>query len=62
MSKIAIYRFHDVLPARASQKEGSWKLPIVILALVGLFVVIDLAVFRVGVKLFRREEILSKLA
>jgi ABC-2 type transport system permease protein len=36
--------------------------PMVILALVGLFVLIDFAVFRVGVKLFRREEILSKLA
>ncbi len=36
--------------------------PLVILALVGLFLVIDLVVFRVGVKLFRREEILSKLS
>jgi ABC-2 type transport system permease protein len=36
--------------------------PMVILALVGLFVLIDFAVFRLGVKLFRREEILSKLA
>jgi ABC-type Na+ efflux pump permease subunit len=36
--------------------------PMVILALVGLFALIDFAVFRVGVKLFRREEILSKLA
>lgn len=36
--------------------------PMVILALTGLFVLIDFAVFRAGVKLFRREEILSKLA
>jgi ABC-2 type transport system permease protein len=36
--------------------------PIVIVALVSLFVLIDLIVFRAGVKLFRREEILSKLA
>jgi ABC-2 type transport system permease protein len=36
--------------------------PIVIAALIGLFAVIDFAIFRIGVKLFKREEILSKLA
>lgn len=36
--------------------------PLVILALIGLFGLVDLAVFRAGVKLFRREEILTKLA
>ncbi len=36
--------------------------PMVILALVGVFVLVDFAVFRIGVRLFRREEILSKLA
>jgi len=36
--------------------------PTVILALIGLFMLIDFAVFRIGVRLFRREEILSKLA
>lgn len=36
--------------------------PPVILSLIGLFLLIDLAVFRAGVKLFRREEILSKIA
>lgn len=36
--------------------------PIVISALIGLFGIIDLAVFRMGVKLFKREEILSKLS
>jgi ABC-type Na+ efflux pump permease subunit len=36
--------------------------PMVILALIGLFGLIDFAVFRAGVKLFKREEILSKLA
>ncbi|MCP8309893.1 MAG: ABC transporter permease subunit [Candidatus Methylarchaceae archaeon HK01B] len=36
--------------------------PIVITALIGLFVIIDLAIFRTGVKLFKREEILSKIA
>jgi ABC-2 type transport system permease protein len=36
--------------------------PIVILALTGIFGIIDLAVFRMGVKLFKREEILSKLS
>jgi len=36
--------------------------PVVILALIGLFGLVDLAVFRVGVKLFKREEILTKLA
>ena len=36
--------------------------PTVILALIGLFGLIDFAVFRAGVKLFKREEILSKLA
>jgi len=35
--------------------------PIVILALIGLFAAIDLVVFRLGLKLFKREEILSKL-
>ena len=35
--------------------------PIVISALIGLFGIIDLAVFRMGVRLFKREEILSKL-
>jgi ABC-2 type transport system permease protein len=35
---------------------------VVIIALIGLFALIDFAVFRAGVKLFKREEILSKLA
>jgi len=35
--------------------------PMVITALIGLFAIIDLAVFKIGVKLFKREEILSKL-
>jgi len=34
---------------------------IVILALIGLFAAIDLVVFRLGLRLFKREEILSKL-
>lgn len=36
--------------------------PMVIAGLAGLFAVIDVFVFRVGVKLFRREEIMSRLA
>ncbi len=36
--------------------------PMMITALIGLFAIIDLAVFKIGVKLFKREEILSKLA
>lgn len=36
--------------------------PAVVAALVGLFAIIDVLVFRIGVKLFRREEIMSKLA
>ncbi|MBN1244565.1 ABC transporter permease [Candidatus Bathyarchaeota archaeon] len=36
--------------------------PIVIAALIALFAVIDFAIFRIGVKLFKREEILSKIA
>jgi ABC-type Na+ efflux pump permease subunit len=36
--------------------------PIVIVALIGLFGLVDFAVFRIGVKLFKREEILTKLA
>lgn len=36
--------------------------PPVILALIGLFGLVDFAVFRAGVKLFKREEILTKLA
>ncbi|HLE74663.1 MAG TPA: ABC transporter permease subunit [Candidatus Bathyarchaeia archaeon] len=36
--------------------------PVVVTALIGFFAIIDLAVFKIGVKLFKREEILSKLA
>lgn len=36
--------------------------PLVILALIGLFGLVDFAVFRAGVKLFKREEILARLA
>jgi ABC-type Na+ efflux pump permease subunit len=36
--------------------------PTMITALIGLFAIIDLAVFRTGVKLFKREEILAKLS
>lgn len=36
--------------------------PIVITVLIALFVIIDVSVFRIGVELFKREEILSKLA
>jgi ABC-type Na+ efflux pump permease subunit len=36
--------------------------PSVITVLIGLFAIIDFAVFKIGVKLFKREEILSKLA
>jgi len=36
--------------------------PLIITALIAAFAVIDFAIFRIGVKLFKREEILSKLA
>ena len=36
--------------------------PLVIAALIGLFGLVDFAVFRAGVQLFKREEILTKLA
>ena len=36
--------------------------PIVISALIGIFATCDFAIFGIGVKLFKREEILSKLA
>lgn len=36
--------------------------PLVILALIGLFAFVDFVVFRTGVKLFKREEILARLA
>jgi len=36
--------------------------PLVVTALIGLFTIIDLAVLKIGIKLFKREEILSKLA
>ena len=36
--------------------------PVVIAVLICLFVFIDLAVFRIGLKMFKREEILAKLA
>jgi len=35
--------------------------PVLVAALIGLFAIIDLFAFRIGVKLFKREEILSKL-
>jgi ABC-2 type transport system permease protein len=36
--------------------------PLVILVLIGVFLLIDFVVFRLGLKLFKREEILAKLA
>ena len=36
--------------------------PIMIAALIAAFAIVDLAIFRIGVKLFKREEILSKIA
>jgi ABC-2 type transport system permease protein len=36
--------------------------PLVILALIGAFLLVDFVVFRLGLKLFKREEILAKLA
>jgi ABC-2 type transport system permease protein len=36
--------------------------PLMVLGLIGLFAVVDVLVFRVGVKIFRREEILQRLA
>ena len=36
--------------------------PLVILALIGAFLLIDFVVFKLGLKLFKREEILAKLA
>jgi ABC-2 type transport system permease protein len=36
--------------------------PPIILALIGAFSLVDLIVFRLGLKLFKREEILAKLA
>ena len=36
--------------------------PLTVLALIGLSAVIDFAIFRIGAKLFKREEILLKLA
>ena len=36
--------------------------PLVVAALIGLFAIIDLIVFQIGLKVFKREKILSKLA
>jgi len=36
--------------------------PLVILALVCAFLLVDFVVFRLGLKLFKREEILAKMA
>lgn len=36
--------------------------PVVVGALIGVFAILDLLVFRLGLRLFRREEILAKLA
>ena len=61
--QISVVLLIPVLALIFGQVTGAIILgPIVILALVGLFLVIDLIVFRVGVKLFRREKILSKLS
>jgi len=61
--QISVILLIPVLALIFGQVTGAIILgPIVILALAGLFLVIDLVVFRVGVKLFRREEILSKLS
>ena len=35
--------------------------PVMVAVLIAVFAVIDLVVFRVGVKMFKREEILAKL-
>ena len=36
--------------------------PLMVSASIGIFAAIDFAIFRIGVKLVKREEILSKLA
>jgi hypothetical protein len=36
--------------------------PVMVAALIALLAIIDLLIFRIGVKLFRREEIMTKLA
>ena len=61
--QISVVLLIPVLAMIVGQSTGAIIFgPTVILALIGLFVFIDFVVFRAGVKLFKREEILSKLA
>jgi len=61
--QISVVLLIPVLAMIVGQSTGAIIFgPTVILALIGLFVFIDFVVFSAGVKLFKREEILSKLA
>jgi len=60
--QISVLLLIPILALVFGQISGAFILgPYVILALVILFSIIDFVVFRVGVKLFNREEVLSKL-
>jgi ABC-2 type transport system permease protein len=61
--QISVILLLPVLALVFGQVAGAIILgPLVILILISIFVILDFVVFRIGVKLFKREEILSKLA
>jgi ABC-2 type transport system permease protein len=61
--QISVILLIPVLSLLFGQASGAIVLgPFVVAALIGLFAIIDIFVFYIGVKLFRREEILSKMA
>jgi hypothetical protein len=61
--QISVILLLPVLALVFGQAAGAIILgPLVILGFISVFVLVDFVVFRVGVKMFKREEILSKLA
>lgn len=61
--QISVILLIPILVLLFGQATGAILLgPPVVTLLIGLFVLIDLLIFKLGVKLFKREEILSKVA
>jgi ABC-type Na+ efflux pump permease subunit len=59
--QISVVLLLPVLGLVFAQVSGLMVLgPVVLAALIGLFALVDVAIFYVGVKIFKREEILSK--
>jgi uncharacterized protein with ACT and thioredoxin-like domain len=61
--QISVVLLLPILGLVFAQASGAMIIgPPVIAALIGVFALVDLAVFYIGVKVFKREEILSKPA